>query len=438
MAGSMSSQPLYPSRFWLNGLIRMVTIAGLGLCLVESGLPIASAQRHPNQPSQTIPTKLQTTLRQTMAQTMGGNLAQFRITQTQTATWQDCLSPQQMWPSATCQPIERNGWRVRVSGLGETWVYYITRAGSIHLDGPASLNPKVRATLTSTLKFDPAAVTITAAQPIQFWPDCQPRPLCLPNRTPAWKILVAGVQHPQIVSFSGQQLTAPSLSRFLPPNLAGMPKAYGEAVLQDVRDRHDGLLAPNLKVDQIRAITWHECRGGNPAPSQPIRGICPDISQSGWQLLVTSGPVRWVYYLLKPPISTPLSSTIVPVAPDGPQSLPQSVANAAIQAAAQRDRLPTTAYRIHWAEARFFDGCLNSSVVSSALHQPNGFNPALGCRQRIQSGWQVSVAGGKPVQTPWMGMPLSTYHTNLTGTDVRLMAQTTWLAPPSAPPASLK
>lgn len=431
----MLSQPLIHPRSWVNRLIRTAAIATLGVCLVGSSRSIATAQRRPHQ---ALPPALQTALLQTMAQTMGRHPAQLRITQTEPATWQDCLSPTQTWPSATCQPIDRTGWRVRVSGLGETWVYYVTREGTIRLDGPASLSSKVRATLINTLKFDPAAVTITAAQPIQFWSDCQPHPLCLPGQTPAWKILVAGVQQPQVVSFSGQQLIAPSLGRFLPPNLARMPKAYGEAVLRDVRDRQDGLLAPNLKVERIRAITWNECRGGDPAPSQPIRGICPDVSQSGWQLIVTSGPVRWVYYLLKPPVGTLPLPAIGPVAPDGLQSVPQSVANAAIQAAAQRDGLPTTAYRIHWADARFFDGCLNLPATSPSLNQPNGANPALFCRQRIQSGWQISVAGGKPVQTPWRGMPLSTYHTNLTGTETRLIAQTTWLAPPSAVPFSPK
>jgi hypothetical protein len=199
--------------------------------------------------------------------------------------------------------------------------------------------------------------------------------------------------------------------------------------LRDVRDRADGMLGQNFRVVSLKAINWNECRGGNPAPSQPARGICPDIDRRGWQMITANGSVRWVHYLMKsegttlPPIDR--------VSPDGPQSLPKSIGTTLLRSLAKREGKLLSNYRVYWADATFFDGCLNPVMAMQSPDRPNRINPALGCRQRVQSGWQVSVMGN---EISGGGTPLTTYYVNGSGTDYRLISQTQWFPPPVAPP----
>jgi hypothetical protein len=380
----------------------------------------------------TIPTALSNQVLETMAGTLGGDRKQFTIVKVTPATWQDCATAPDRDITGDCAPQPRSGWRVQAKGKGEIWQYFVTSAGNVTLDGVSSVSAKVKTGLAKALNRDVTTLRFQAVQPVQNMAGCPVTALCKMAANPAWKILLDDTATPYTVTFQGALVEEASFASFLPPNLVGMPASYGEAVLRDVRDRADGMLGQNFRVVSLKAINWNECRGGNPAPSQPMRGICPDIDRSGWQMITANGSVRWVHYLLKPDVML-LPPTLNRVSPDGPQSLPKSMGIALIRSLAKREGKLLSNYRVYWADATFFDGCLNPVMPMQSPEQPNRINPALGCRQRIQSGWQVSVMGNEMTGS---GQPLTTYYVNGLGTDYRLISQTQWFPPPVAPPPS--
>jgi hypothetical protein len=294
------------------------------------------------------------------------------------------------------------------------------------------VSAKVKTGLAKALNRDVTTLRFQAVQPVQNMAGCPVTALCKMAANPAWKILLDDTATPYTVTFQGALVEEASFASFLPPNLVGMPASYGEAVLRDVRDRADGMLTQNFRVVSLKAINWNDCRGGNPAPTQPMRGICPDIDRSGWQMITANGSVRWVHYLLKPDVM-PLPPTLDRVSPDGPQSLPKLMGIALIRSLAKREGKLLSNYWVYWADATFFDGCLNPVMPMQSPDQPNRINPALSCRQRVQSGWQVSVMGN---EISGGGTPLTTYYVNGSGTDYRLISQTQWFPPPVAPPPS--
>jgi hypothetical protein len=224
------------------------------------------------------------------------------------------------------------------------------------------------------------------------------------------------------------QLQPGNLKGFLPKHLAGMSPMFAQAVLQDVSDRHLSTLPPNFRVESIKPTTWAMCDSGGvpvsgPGPSRPIVGACPVGVSSGWQMITRSGPVRWVHYVQPWPLTAWVGTLSHQVPPDGPQSLPKATADAVLQTVAQRDKQPRSRYTIHWAEAVFFDTCLNPPT------QFNAVNAALFCRQGLQSGWQVQV-----MTRGETGPRLLVYHANLTGSDVRFISAHDWQPPPMAAP----
>jgi hypothetical protein len=394
------------------------------IALTLAASPLPKSQATPTtpivKPTPTLSPTLAIKVTETMAGAFGVDRKAFAITKTTPANWQDCLPIPDRDISGNCQPQARSGWRVRVMGKGEVWQYLVTADGRMTLDGLASVSPKVRVGLAKALNREPATVRFQAVQLVQNMAACPVGAMCKMSPNPAWKILLEDDRSPYTMTLQGQRSHTGSFASFLPKDLVGLPPGYGEAVLRDVRDRADGLLGANFRVEGIKAITWNECRGGDPAPSQPARGICPDFTREGWQMVTINGPVRWVHYLNKPDV-TPLPP-IDQVSPDGPQSLLRSVATTLIQATAKRDKQAVSNYRVHWADATFFDGCLNPVGFASNL-----VNPAIGCRQRVQSGWQVGVMRNAMTID---GQPLTTYHVNHLGTDYRVISQTRWLPPP--------
>jgi hypothetical protein len=389
-----------------------------------------------------LPETLQRQIISTMQRDLGGSADAFKITQTEVSTWQDCLTRPALTRSAfNCQFSGRKtGYQVQVQGQGENWTYYVVdsmdnRSPQITLDGPASVSPKVRQALLKSLGYDPKTdLKILAARTMGLLPACDRSSVskpCNATPTPYWQLLIE--QHPRPIAIDLQGRIMPPqpgrLKSFLPKNLAGLSPVFAEAVLNDVRDRHLGTLPPNLRVERIQRSTWTMCNSGGvpvsgPGPSRPIVGACAVGVTSGWQMISRSGPVQWVHYVQPWPLTARVNPLSAPLAPDGPQSLPKTTADAVIQAVAQQEKKARSNYKIHWADSRFFDACLNPAP------QFNPVNAALSCRQGLQSGWQVQVMGqGKP------GTPrLYNYHANLTGTDLRFISAHDWMPPPSAAP----
>jgi len=285
---------------------------------------------------------LQRQIISTMQRDLGGNTTTFTITQSEPATWQDCLTePNRPNPLSTCQPIRQTGYKVRVNGQGETWTYYATPDAQITLDGPASISPKASQNLMKALGYAPnTPLKILAARPFGLLQSCDtssPSKPCNAAPTPYWQILIDQKPRPITIDLQGKIIQPSSLQSFLPKNLAGLDPNFAEAILHDVRDRHTGTLPPNLQVESIKKTTWVVCNsGGKPAPSsgpsQPMMGNCPVGSTSGWQAITRSGPIRWVHYVQPfsmaawtPELGFTLASL---VSPDGPQSLPKATADA--------------------------------------------------------------------------------------------------------------
>lgn len=214
--------------------------------------------------------------------------------------------------------------------------------------------------------------------------------------------------------------------------LGTLPIAIANSVMQDAKNRFTtgGLITDSpdsvkveFGVDSIKPVTWNWCRGGGDRPSPPDMGICPDVNVSGWQMVVRGGlqpnPFRLVYYIQE----SADPDTFVP-SPDGLQSLPLSVRTKVLEVAAKQVGVSTSEVQIHGVDAQLFDRCLNST------------DPEMICGDAIHAGWQVEVLGNQfTSETAW-GMPLWIYHANFTGTDVRLVQQSRWSPPPSAPPAN--
>ncbi|MBD1866525.1 hypothetical protein H6F95_04230 [Cyanobacteria bacterium FACHB-471] len=210
-------------------------------------------------------------------------------------------------------------------------------------------------------------------------------------------------------------------------DMGSLSHTLTDAVMQDAQERFntpDLMLevasdAPadiSVQVESIEPVTWNECSGGS-GPSRPMRGICPDIDVSGWRMVVAGGGrselLRLVYYI---PQGAEVGSWVPQ--PDGLQSLSEAVQRRILTQVAEDAGLPTSSLHLFWAEARFFDCCLNTR------------EGAPSCGMDIRPGWAVQilvdqVTSGTPIQ-----QPLRVYHTNITGTDIRLVSQGQWMPPP--------
>jgi hypothetical protein len=251
-------------------------------------------------------------------------------------------------------------------------------------------------------------------------------------------VLVQGVGSDRILHLSslGAPLHTEASSAFFSERdratLGTLPVKVANAVMRDAQERlatsefmPDPDLAAGVEVDfrlgSIESIAWNLCRG-SAGPTRTAMGICPDVTISGWRMVVLGGlkqnPFRLVYYI---PNNVDQDRWIPQ--PDGLQSLPLSVQTRILQAVAKQANVPVSQLRIHWADTRLFDRCL--SVNAQAVH----------CRSEIRPGWHIEVLVSPSTPTTSWEQTLWVYHTNLTGTDVRLVSRGTWTPPPAVPPA---
>jgi hypothetical protein len=387
----------------------------------------------------------------TMQRDIGGDSAAFKITEIEPTTWDDRRTE-----AVNCQLTERKmGCKVQVQGQGETWTYYVAEDGTIQLDALASISLTAHQTLMKSLGHAPnGKLDILAARLLDRLPSSDASSLVTPcdaNLTPHWQLLIDIDQSPYpsmryprpiTIDLQGELVQQSSLTSFLPQNLAGLDPIFAEAVLHDVRDRHLGVLPPNLTIESIKETPWTDNRAAqigvplHPGPSRQVTGACCVAISSGWQVITRSGPIRWVHYLQPylrevDRIPDPRLTLTSLVSPDGPQSLPNAITNAVIQAVIQREKQPHDSYGIYWVESRFFDACLNPGSQFDTVDDCFNFvfdaiNPALFCRQGLQSGWVVQVRG--PGKTG--DCRIFSYHTNLTGSEIRFVSAINWVPYP--------
>ncbi|WP_414542716.1 hypothetical protein [Nostoc sp. CCY0012] len=362
-----------------------------------------------------LPQNLETAVREKMAQQLEINSELLKLTKSEVATWEDCLTDKSgVIPNKPCSAKSHSGWRVTMNGQGENWVYYVTNNGLITLDATASLNKTILSALSTRLSLETNDISIIAAQLSKGLPACPINTTCKVQPILGWRILAEGREKPFLLGLDGQDLNYGNLSLYLPQETAEMPRNIGEKVLEDVVSRHDNLNS-NLRVESIKAIKWHWCDGTGIRPTKPEMGICPDIEETAWQMIVIMDANRYVYYIRKDAISVPNFSPI----PDGMQSLPSSLVSVIKKDAAKRAKVSENMIGLHWSSPKFFDGCLNID------------NQKLSCRQSIQAGWEVNVFGGNvPSGNPSWASAVRSYNVNLAGNDLQFVHSGVWVPVP--------
>ncbi|MBD2108304.1 hypothetical protein [Nodosilinea sp. FACHB-13] len=237
-------------------------------------------------------------------------------------------------------------------------------------------------------------------------------------------VVVERVESPRTVAAPIQNVSEEMRS---PLDMGSLPNALTAAVLQDAQEWFNITelmleMAPDaptdigVEVELIEPVTWNECRGDS-GPSRPMRGICPDINVSGWRVVVVgqgfSEPLRLVYYIpqgAEVGLWTPQ--------PDGLQSLSEAVRRRILTQVAEEAGISISSLRLFWAEARFFDRSLNTREGTPS------------CGMDIRSGWAVQIMVDQAISGTSIQQPLWVYHTNITGTDIRLVSQGQWMPPP--------
>ncbi|MBD1911045.1 MULTISPECIES: hypothetical protein [unclassified Leptolyngbya] len=390
-----------------------------------------------------LPRPVANSVRRSFQRDYQNRLANIRIVRSARVAWKDCLPdlPQGRFSYGPCEPQSHEGWRVEVSGEFPsiqqriTRVYYADRQRWAVMNAAASLTDSERSQLATALQIPLSQVQVSAVQEVSLLPAtaCPDEGFCpSPPLALAWRVLVAGNRGERIIPIStlGQPIDVEDAFAYFGEGdraaLGTLPVPLANAVVRDAWERltttelvsdsnSETTGELDFGVDSIEPVTWNECQGGS-GPTRPFRGICPNITRSGWRMVVAGGtaqnPFRLVYYILQG--TDPQSWA---VQPDGQQSIPEAVQQRILAAAAQQTGVSASSLHLHWVDARLFDRCLNTA------------EDAISCGTDIRPGWAVQFLGPQTNSTDW-GEPLWTFHTNLTGTDVRLVNQGQWAPPP--------
>lgn len=393
-----------------------------------------------------LPRPVADTVRRTFQRDYQNRIDSIRIVHAEPATWEDC-DPDLLhgrFSYAPCEVESRPGWRVIVMGEFPTIHQTIMRTYYVDWRSWAVASPiqdvsqEMRSQIASTLQVAPANLQILATSEETFLPAtaCPDEDFCpIAPTYLGWRILAVANGRDRIVrmpSFGPPIHTDIRFEENDEVALGTLPTTLINAVMQDAQERFNtaelmlemSADAPaNLgsQVESIEPVTWNECGGGS-GPSLPMRGICPNVSVSGWRVIVKgegrSDPLRLVYYI---PQGADADSWTPQ--PDGLQSLSAAVQHRMLTQVAEQAGIPPSSLRLFWAEARFFDRCLNTHPGSPS------------CGRDIRPGWAVQILVDQATADMPMQQPLWVYHTNITGSDVRLVSQGTWMPPPMALPA---
>jgi hypothetical protein len=392
--------------------------------------------------AQALPRRVETAVLRTFERDYHYRLNQLRVLAAQRTTWQDCSTalPQEPLSEQPCGLQERAGWRVRVTGEFPAIqhsiqrVYYVESRGRRHresvvtLDPVESLTETERADINTQLNQPLAELQILAAQETAVYSSMNCQRFCDdPPLSLAWQVLVRQNGINRLVSLN---TLVPSAEDTTPREffsaadrlqLGRLPIALANRVMQDAQDRLPPGEESRVRLRSARAITWNLCHGVD-GPTREVRGICPDVDVSGWEMLVDVGtqqqPLSLAYYI--PQESDPQS--YIPW-PDGLKSISDALSAQILQTVSTQVDIPATDLRLHGVWPQFLNQCLaaNESVLS--------------CRNGIRSGWQVSVLwiNGPmtlPVTLPMMGPTLFTYNINLFGTEAQFVSQGQLMPPP--------
>lgn len=405
----------------------------------------AIASSHPAVERLALPRSVADTVRRTFQRDYQNRINNIRLIHVEPAIWEDCDPdlPHGRFSYRPCAAKSRTGWKVIVMGEFPTIhqtikrTYYVDWRSWAVASPSQDVSQEMRSHLASTLQVAPSDLQILAASEESFLPAtaCPDEEFCpIPPTYLGWRVLAVAKGRDRIVrllSFGSPLHTDIRFEENSEVTLGTLPVTLVNAVMQDAQERFNtaelmlemSAEAPaNLssQVESIEPVTWNECGGGS-GPSLPMRGICPNVSMSGWRVVVAGGvrsePLRLVYYI---PQESDADSWLPQ--PDGLQSLPAAIQRRMLAQVAEQADIPASSLRLFWAEARFFDRCLNTHPGSPS------------CGMDIRPGWAVQILGEQTTADTPMQQPLWVYHTNITGTDVRLVSQGHWMPPPMALP----
>jgi hypothetical protein len=392
-----------------------------------------------------LPRPVANTVRRTFQQDYQNRIDNIRLVHVEPATWEDCDPdlPDGRFSYRPCEAKSRTGWRVLITGEFPTIHQTITR--TYYVDGRLwavaspiqDVSQEMRSQIASTLQVAPSDLQILAAPEESFLPAtaCPNEEFCpIPPTYLGWRILAVANGRDRIVRLRGFGSPIHTDIRFEQNDevaLGTLPVTLVNTVMQDAQEQFNtaelmlemSAEAPaNLgsQIESIEPVTWNECGGGS-GPSLPMRGICPNTRVSGWRVVVAGGvqsdPLRLVYYI---PQGADADSWLPQ--PDGLQSLSEAIQRRMLAQVAEHAGIPASSLRLFWADARFFDRCLNTHPGSPS------------CGMDIRPGWAVQILVQQTTANMPMQQPLWVYHTNITGTDVRLVGQGHWMPPPMALP----
>ncbi len=424
----------------------LASVSGVGGVASVAGAAIAAPQSTVAFEHMGLPRTVADTAQRTMQRDYQNRVKPIRIVHAKPATWKDCDPdlPQGRFSYRPCQPTPRQGWQVTVLGefptIAQTILrtYYIDHRSWAVAVPLQNVSAEMRSQIASTLRVPASALELVAATEETMLPAtaCPPSGFCpIPPKYLGWRILAVANGRDRIVRLGGIGSPIQPNPEFTgnPATLGTLSKPLANAVLQDAQARlntpelmrHMAANAPvaiTPQIQTIQAITWNACSGGS-GPSQPMRGTCPNRMVSGWRMVVVGGvrsePLRLVYYI--PADANGSGSSWIPE-PDGLQSLSTAVQGRILTQIAQEAKIPTSRLRLFWTDARLFDRCLN-------LHQD-----VPSCGTDIRPGWAVQILVDQVTSGSSIHQPLWVYHSNITGTDVRLVQRRTWVAPPMMAP----
>ncbi len=290
-------------------------------------------------------------------------------------------------------------------GLGVASATLIARGDrQLNLDNvPRSVQSAVINDLSRNQNIPERQIRITEATR-QTWPNpClglqRPEELCSQVQTEGWRMVLTDGSDRWVyrTNETGQIVRIESAPRTSSTDLpTDLPRSVSDAVLQAVSSRAR-MSANNFRIVKTVRQTWpNGCLGVPQAMS-----VCTQAQVEGWEVTVISDRTqgqRWIYRT-----DNSGRTVILSEAYDGRSSLPQSVANAVLQDAANQQGKSLNQFEIIQSQSRVWpDSCLG-------LSSPNQV-----CSQGQVPGWQVTVRPRQGSGQPWV------YHTNASGDVLRL------------------